>query len=100
MGHIKPVLLFFAVLTLLLSFEASAVAQQKPPKRKLIVGTKVVAPFAFKEKGRWKGISIDLWEEIAAKLGYEFEWKELESTNALLRMWPRETVMWESLRSR
>ena len=40
----------------------------------LIVGTKVVKPFAFKDaEGRWTGISIDLWEEIARRRGYEYD---------------------------
>jgi ABC-type amino acid transport substrate-binding protein len=53
--------------------------------RNLIVGTKVVKPFAFKDaEGRWTGISIDLWEEIARRQGYEYELREARNTNELV----------------
>ncbi|UCG55726.1 MAG: transporter substrate-binding domain-containing protein [Phycisphaerales bacterium] len=56
--------------------------------RKLIVGTKSVAPFAMKnDEGAWEGISIDLWREIATALEVDYEFREhtLEDLLAGLR---------------
>ncbi|MCA9401195.1 MAG: transporter substrate-binding domain-containing protein [Candidatus Omnitrophica bacterium] len=40
---------------------------------KFIVGTKEAPPFAMKNTdGSWSGISIDLWDKIAQKNGYEY----------------------------
>jgi len=43
----------------------------------LKVGTKVAPPFAMKTAdGKWEGISIELWREIAKKLHLKYEFKE------------------------
>jgi len=43
----------------------------------LKVGTKVAPPFAMKTPdGKWEGISIELWREIAKKLHLKYEFKE------------------------
>ncbi|MEM8828637.1 MAG: transporter substrate-binding domain-containing protein [Cyanobacteria bacterium P01_G01_bin.19] len=39
----------------------------------LRVGTKPFAPFSFVREGKYIGFSIDLWEEIASELEYEYE---------------------------
>jgi len=45
--------------------------------RRLIVGTKQAPPFSIKsEDGTWKGISIELWEEIASELDLAYELRE------------------------
>ena len=45
----------------------------------LITGTKIAPPFAMKDKnGHWQGISIELWQEVAQQLGYQYQWKELD----------------------
>ena len=73
------------VLLLLLLF-APAPAQDTD-QRSLLVGTKVVKPFAFKNADdQWTGISIDLWQRIAEENGYVFEWREAQNTNALVEM--------------
>jgi ABC-type amino acid transport substrate-binding protein len=44
---------------------------------KLIVGTKVAAPFAMRGKEeQWYGISIDLMQQIATRLGVAIEFRE------------------------
>ncbi len=49
-------------------------AKQLP---KLIVSTKESPPFAMKtEGGIWKGVSIDLWREIAEKLNLDYDFRE------------------------
>jgi len=47
------------------------------PKHKLIVGVAVSPPFNIKNAdGSWKGISIELWHQIAKELGIDFEFHE------------------------
>ena len=47
----------------------------------LIVGTKESPPFSMKDKeGKWTGISIELWQRIADKLGLKYQFKELPIT--------------------
>jgi polar amino acid transport system substrate-binding protein len=44
---------------------------------KVVVAVAEVPPFAMKAKdGRWEGLSIELWQAIAQKLGVEFELRE------------------------
>jgi ABC-type amino acid transport substrate-binding protein len=60
---------------LLVSVTASA---QQPADRPLRVGTKQVPPFVIREPdGSWSGISIELWERIAAELGVRYELVEM-----------------------
>jgi ABC-type amino acid transport substrate-binding protein len=63
----------------LVAFPCAAAAQDEAlPERKLIVGTKEAPPFAMKsDEGVWKGISIDLWRQIARELDLEFEFREM-----------------------
>ena len=43
----------------------------------LIVGTKEAPPFSFKNiNGKWTGISIELWENIAAEMGLKYQYEE------------------------
>ena len=48
-------------------------------KKKLVVGTKETPPFAMKDAdGNWTGISIDLWRQIADRIKFIYEWRELD----------------------
>ncbi len=43
------------------------------PDRELVVGTKETVPFVIENTdGTWQGISIELWQDIADKLGLRF----------------------------
>lgn len=54
------------------------------PPRTLIVATKETPPFAMKQSdGSWSGMSIDLWESVAASLGWQFEYREMDLTDML-----------------
>jgi ABC-type amino acid transport substrate-binding protein len=60
-----------------------AVAEDRPAgnaaPRRLVVGTKEAPPFSMKGPGgRWTGISIELWDEIATELGLEYELRECD----------------------
>lgn len=58
--------------------------EKEEKRKKLVIGTKIAPPFSFKEKGEWKGISIELWEILASELNIDYEWKEADSTNDLI----------------
>ncbi len=56
-------------------------AGQAGEGRELVVGASESAPFAMKQPdGSWRGISIELWRELAAELGlrYRIEERSLE----------------------
>ena len=56
-----------------------AVGGQAQPNEALIIGTKEAPPFAMKDSsGRWTGLSIELWEEIALELGLTYEVREYD----------------------
>jgi len=50
----------------------------------LRVGVSALQPFAMKTvDGRWEGIAIDLWREVADRMGVDFELREYDSVQAL-----------------
>ncbi|WP_339515434.1 transporter substrate-binding domain-containing protein [Pseudomonas sp. RL_15y_Pfl2_60] len=56
----------------------SAVADE-PEKTTLRVGLSEVPPFVIHDdNGEWRGISVDLWNDIAKALGYKFEYKPMQ----------------------
>lgn len=67
------------ILTAILIADASSA--QTVPDRELVVGTKQTVPFVIKNaEGDWQGISIELWQDIADRLGlrYRFVERDLE----------------------
>jgi len=45
----------------------------------LIVGTKEAPPFSMKgSDGKWTGISIELWQDMAAELQLKYEFREMD----------------------
>jgi len=78
----RLLLLAFALLAL-----ASAWGQttdDASEQKKLIVATKDAPPFAFKdEEGNWTGITIELWEAVAKRLGYDYEYREYNLSGVL-----------------
>lgn len=82
--HLIPTLcLFFFVFYLMLPQGAGAEPGSPGPRgfqgKKLIVGTKEAPPFSFKDPaGKWKGISIELWDTLAQELNLSYEFKEYD----------------------
>jgi hypothetical protein len=62
----------------------TAPADQTPPARELVIGTKEAPPFAFKVDGVWHGISIDLWNRIADQLHLRHRFAEQATVDALI----------------
>jgi polar amino acid transport system substrate-binding protein len=64
----------FGLLLMALSMVAGQAGAQEPSPGVLRVGTTNAPPFAWKaDDGKWLGISIQLWRELAAELGWEFQ---------------------------
>lgn len=73
------------ILALLVASLCAAVvyaqADKVPPeaRKKLTVGICNLPPFCIKdEKGEWSGITVDLWLDIARKLGLDYDLKETD----------------------
>lgn len=59
--------------------------RQDFPQRELVIGTKEAPPFAMKDAdGNWSGISIELWREVAQKLGLQFRLSEEPDVQKLI----------------
>ncbi len=71
-------LIRFSILMILMIGDVNA--QQQPlPQKTLMVGTKESPPFSMKDPdGNWTGISIGLWQQIAAELDLTYEFRELD----------------------
>jgi len=72
--------------TLLIVLASSGLEAQEQPlgHRTFVVGTKEAPPFSMKtEDGSWRGISIDLWNEIASELNLTFGFRELDLAGLL-----------------
>lgn len=64
----------FILIVVLVSGVGNSFAQEGDSGEALQVGTKESPPFVMKdENGEWSGISIELWEQIAAQLGIDYE---------------------------
>ncbi|HEX2255034.1 MAG TPA: transporter substrate-binding domain-containing protein [Thermoanaerobaculia bacterium] len=55
------------------------------PARRLVVGVKEAPPFALRDPatGRWEGLSVALWREVAADLGLAYELRETDLAGLL-----------------
>ena len=75
---------FILSLTLSWPFPALA-APPEFPVRELVVGTKEAPPFAMKgPDGSWTGLSIELWRQVAEKLGLKYRLVEEPSVQSLI----------------
>ncbi|MFO8087009.1 MAG: transporter substrate-binding domain-containing protein [Bacteroidales bacterium] len=67
---------FLISLFALVFFTLTASSEEQTAPDTLTVGVKTAPPFLMKENGTWTGASIDLWESISEKLGYNYVYKE------------------------
>ncbi len=81
----KKLKLTFKIILILISI--SSVSLQADDANNTIVlkvGTKIAPPFAMKTPdGKWEGISIELWDLIAKKLGIKYELQERDLAGLL-----------------
>jgi polar amino acid transport system substrate-binding protein len=72
-------LLCAALLCIFVPPLARADTATSQPRPKIIVGTMRVPPFVLRsDDGRWSGLSIDLWKQIADELKLPFEFREFD----------------------
>ncbi|MEJ8859416.1 transporter substrate-binding domain-containing protein [Variovorax robiniae] len=66
---------------LVLACASSVYGDEAAPRqtRPLRVATSALAPFVIKEGDRFKGFSVDLWNELARRMGVEFVWVDAGS---------------------
>lgn len=80
----QRILTYFLLLTLAAVTQVHARSTLPAEGSALKVGITEVPPFVMQtEDGRWEGISIDLWQEVAERINREFEWVPM-SFNELL----------------
>jgi polar amino acid transport system substrate-binding protein len=84
--------LFFLVslfcATLILPCLYSIAQAQTPipaPPGRLQVLTSVDEPFVIKQEDHYTGFSVDLWDALAKRLNYSYDWVEVKSIDELLQ---------------
>ena len=68
------------VLVLICLWLGMGVVQAAP----LTVAVKASPPFSYQEGDRWDGISVELWEQVAKKAGYEYRLRPYGSVGEML----------------
>jgi polar amino acid transport system substrate-binding protein len=64
---------------------ASASAAKAPSDSALVIGTRAIPPFAYKDRrGEWQGLSIDLWRDIARRLKLDYRFEEAATVGDLI----------------
>lgn len=62
-----------------------AQAATQPHEGKIIAGTKIAPPWAYKDsRGNWTGLCIELWNSVSMELGVETEYREYDNISDLL----------------
>ena len=56
-----------------------------PPPNRLQVLTYIVEPFVMKQGDRFTGFSADLWNALARRLGYAYDWVEVNSVDEMIQ---------------
>jgi len=78
----RRAILLVAGLLACLAAAPSVHAQERA--RALVVGIKEAPPFTIKRPdGSWTGMAADLWEQVAADLGYQYELRETDLAGLL-----------------
>lgn len=74
---------FFVLFALLFGPHAASYAQQ--PSQPLNVGLFVNPPFVMRDGERFTGMAVDLWVDLAAKLGRQYRFVEFRSVHDLVQ---------------
>lgn len=67
--------------TILLAFSLFVFAAEQPTYK---IGIKEAKPFSYQEDGEWKGLSVDLVEQLSKQMGFKYEFYEFPSVESLL----------------
>ena len=79
-------LIILTCFVLVLGCASIAAAQPPPPTGSLTVAIMETPPFVMKRGERYTGFSIDLWEDIARRNDWNYEYVRAESPTSLLEM--------------
>jgi polar amino acid transport system substrate-binding protein len=80
------VILVPVALSLLVGLSSAQAQTPTPPSPKpLQVLTLTVEPFVMKQGNGYTGFSVELWDALAKRLGYDYEWVEAASADDLLQ---------------
>src|SRR5882757_3107513 len=80
----RQLITVFTVISLLWLAGVAAHAQAPTTGPALTIGTKVTPPFAMKgPDGKWTGISIDLWQDMAKRLKLNYTFQEMDLDHLL-----------------
>lgn len=74
--HSRPSRLLITFLCLLIT----GLAHTAP----LTVAVKSAPPFSYQEEGKWTGISIDLWDQLAGQLEQDYQLRSYQSVSEML----------------
>lgn len=76
--------IFFRFFFALLFYLSTAVAQSITEPVHFKVGVCNSPPYAYKDiSGKWTGLTVDLWEQIARKLNYQYDYVEFEMNQVM-----------------
>ena len=80
-AHARALLFVMATTAFVMLGPGVANAESPTSPRKLRVGTYEDPPFSMKdpETGRWTGLAVELWHEVADRMGVEYELKGYDS---------------------
>jgi polar amino acid transport system substrate-binding protein len=78
----RPIVPLIFLLSLFWPLSA-ALAQQ--PSETLKIGVFVNPPFVMKQDGRYSGMAVELWEDLATKLGRQFGYVEFDTIQDLVQ---------------
>lgn len=78
--HPGALLVCFALVLLAILPRAGLAAQAQP----LTVGVMVSPPFVMEDNGKFSGLAIDLWQDVATEKEWRFEYQEYETFRDLL----------------
>jgi ABC-type amino acid transport substrate-binding protein len=69
--------LFFTI-----SFTSEGTAQSSS-QEEIVIGTRVVPPFVIEENGEYTGLTVHLWEHIAAEMNLNYRFEETTISNMI-----------------
>jgi polar amino acid transport system substrate-binding protein len=76
--------LILALALILIPAQRSLAQDTPAPDGELVVGVRVIPPFIIESTAGFRGFSIDLWEEIAARLNLTYRYVPRDSVGLLL----------------
>jgi ABC-type amino acid transport substrate-binding protein len=71
------------IATALVLFCTISFAEERPT---YTIGIKESGPFAFQQNGEWKGLSVDLIDQLSERVGFNYKFEEVKTITGLLSL--------------